>query len=516
MEGIIVIKDQRKASSRGGAKKTTEVLDNKQVTDEKVLSDFLNKSFGLKTEEAGISVNKAIKTLSRYVESGKVKVTRDALFSIENLISEIDAAISKQMNLILHHPEFQKLESAWRGLSHLVENTVVDETLKIKVLNITQRELTRTLRNYRGTAWDQSPIFKMVYEQEYGQFGGEPFGCLIADYYFDHNPQDVSLLTEISKIAAASHCPFIAAASPELMQMGNWNELANPRDIGKIFSNPEYDSWRRLRSSNDSRYVVLTLPRFLSRLPYGSKTNPLDDFAFEEEVKPDHPEDFSWINSAYAMGVNINRAFRDFGWCTRIRGIESGGSVEELPTYTFPSDEGGYEVSCPTEIAISDRREQEISDVGLLPLVFRKHSDFAAFIGAQTLHKPQLYEDPDATANARLSARLPYIFATCRFAHYLKCIVRDKIGSFSTREDMQLWLNDWLMNYVDGDPTISTEFTKARRPLAAAEVVVEDVEDDPGYYRAQFFLRPHYQLEGMTVSLRLVSKLPSNKQANNM
>ncbi|QRN41761.1 MAG: type VI secretion system contractile sheath large subunit [Neisseriaceae bacterium] len=495
-------------------KQTTKILENQELTDENILTDFLNKSFGLKTREAEASVSKAIKTLSKYVEKGNVRVTRDALFSIENIIAEIDATISKQMNLILHHPEFQSLESAWRGLSYLVENTVIDETLKIKVLNIKQNELTRVLRDYRGTAWDQSPIFKLVYEQEYGQFGGEPFGCLIGDYYFDHSPKNVSLLTEISKVAAASHCPFIAAASPELMQMGSWSELGNPRDIGKIFNNPEYDAWRRLRSSNDSRYVVLTLPRFLSRLPYGSKTLPLEEFAFEEEVRPDHPEDFSWINAAYAMGANINRAFREYGWCSRIRGVESGGAVEQLPAYTFPSDEGGYEVSCPTEIAISDRREQEISDVGLLPLVFRKHTDFAAFIGAQTLHSPQVYEDPDATANARLSARLPYIFATCRFAHYLKCIVRDKVGAFSTKEDMQIWLNNWLMYYVDGDPTISTEYTKAIRPLAAAEVVVEDIEDDPGYYRAQFFLKPHYQLEGMNISLRLVSKLPSNKEVN--
>lgn len=483
----------------------------KDVSDKEILDNLLNKSFGLKTDEAKTSVKRAIGTLSKYVNDGKVKVSQDVLLTIESLIADIDSAISDQVNLILHHPDFQKLESAWRGLSYLVDNVEIDETIKIRVLNITQDELARNLRSFRGAAWDQSPIFKMIYEQEYGQFGGEPYGCIIGDYYFDHSPQSVSLLTEMSKIAAAAHCPFIAAASPKLMQMSNWNELGNPRDIGKIFSTPEYASWRRLRSSNDSRYLALTLPRFLSRLPYGAKTNPLEDFAFEEIVRPDHPEDFSWINSAYAMGVNINRAFKDYGWTSRIRGIESGGSVEELPTYTFPSDEGGYEINCPTEIAISDRREQEISDAGLLPLVFRKNSDFAAFIGSCTLHSPQLYEDPDATANARLSARLPYIFATCRFAHYLKCIVRDKVGSFSTREEMQRWLNDWLMNYVDGDPTLSTEATKALRPLAAAEVVVEDIEDDPGYYRANFYLRPHYQLEGMTVSLRLVSKLPSNK-----
>ncbi|CNC25072.1 EvpB family type VI secretion protein [Yersinia pseudotuberculosis] len=480
---------------------------------ENELDDILKRSFRPRTDEASATVRRAIGTLAAYANKGQVKVNRDVVLTIESLVAEIDEKLSDQMNLILHHKEFQKLESAWRGLSYLVDNTDANETLKIRVLNISQDELGKTLRRYRGSAWDQSPIFKQVYEHEYGQFGGEPFGCMIGDYEFDHSPQSVALLTELAKVAAAAHCPFITSSSPSIMQMNNWRELGNPRDIGKIFTTPEYAPWRRLRESNDSRYLVLTLPRFLSRLPYGAKNHPIDDFAFEEVVSPHASEDFTWANAAYAMGVNINRAFNEYGWCSRIRGIESGGSVEELPAYAFPSDEGGYELTCPTELAISDRRENELSNAGFLPLVYRKNSDFAAFIGSCTLHAPANYDDPDATANARLSARLPYIFATCRFAHYLKCIVRDKIGSFRSRDDMQLWLNDWVMNYVDGDPSISTEATKAKRPLAAAEVQVEDVEDDPGFYRAHFYLRPHYQLEGMTVSLRLVSKLPSNKDS---
>ncbi|MFZ1872977.1 MAG: type VI secretion system contractile sheath large subunit [Chania sp.] len=476
------------------------------------LDEILKRSFRPRTDEASSAVRRAIGTLAAYANKDKVKVNRDVVLTIESLVAEIDEKLSEQMNHILHHKEFQKLESAWRGLSYLVDNTDTNETLKIRVLNISKDELAKTLRRYRGSAWDQSPIFKQIYEHEYGQFGGEPFGCMIGDYEFDHSPQSVALLTELAKVAAAAHCPFIASASPTIMQMNNWQELGNPRDIGKIFTTPEYAPWRRLRESNDSRYLVLTLPRFLSRLPYGTKTLPIDDFAFEEVVSPYAIDDFAWANAAYAMGVNINRAFNEYGWCSRIRGIESGGSVEELPTYAFPSDEGGYELTCPTELAISDRRENELSNAGFLPLVYRKHSDFAAFIGSCTLHAPTEYEDPDATANAKLSARLPYIFATCRFAHYLKCIVRDKIGSFRSRDDMQIWLNDWLMNYVDGDPSISTEATKAKRPLAAAEVHVKEVEDDPGFYRAHFYLRPHYQLEGMTVSLRLVSKLPSSKE----
>jgi type VI secretion system protein ImpC len=308
------------------------------------------------------------------------------------------------------------------------------------------------------------------------------------------------------------HCPFIAAASPTVMLMDSWQELANPRDLTKLFQTPEHAAWRSLREAEDSRYIGLTLPRFLARLPYGSKTNPVEEFDFEEETAGADSSKYTWANSAYTMGANINRAFKLYGWCTRIRGVESGGAVEELPTHTFPTDDGGVDMKCPTEIAISDRREAELAKNGFMPLIHKKNTDFAAFIGAQSLQKPAEYDDPDATANANLAARLPYLFATCRFAHYLKCIVRDKIGSFKERDTMERWLQDWIMNYVDGNPAISSEETKARRPLAAAEVVVEDVEGNPGYYTSKFFLRPHYQLEGLTVSLRLVSKLPSGKE----
>jgi type VI secretion system protein ImpC len=320
------------------------------------------------------------------------------------------------------------------------------------------------------------------------------------------------MLGEMAKISAARHCPFIAAASPTVMLMDSWQELANPRDLTKLFQTPEHAAWRSLRESEDSRYIGLTLPRFLARLPYGSRTNPVEAFDFEEDTAGADSSKYTWANSAYSMGANINRAFKLYGWCTRIRGVESGGAVEDLPTHTFPTDDGGVDMKCPTEIAISDRREAELAKNGFMPLIHKKNTDFAAFIGAQSLQKPAEYDDPDATANANLAARLPYLFATCRFAHYLKCIVRDKIGSFKERDTMERWLQDWIMNYVDGNPATSSEETKARRPLAAAEVVVEDVEGNPGYYTSKFFLRPHYQLEGLTVSLRLVSKLPSGKE----
>jgi type VI secretion system protein ImpC len=475
------------------------------------LSTLLQKEFKPKTDEAKEAVERAVQTLAQQALSQTKLISTDVVQSIEAIIAELDRKLTEQVNVILHHEDFQQLEGAWRGLHYLVNNTETDEMLKIRFMNISKQDVGKTLKRYKGTAWDQSPIFKKVYEEEYGQFGGEPFGCLVGDYYFDQTPPDVELLSELARVSSAAHTPFIAGTSPTVMQMGSWQELANPRDLTKIFTTPEYAGWRSLRESEDSRYIGLAMPRFLARLPYGAKTSPVEEFDFEEETGAADHSRYTWANSAYAMAVNINRSFKLYGWCSRIRGVESGGAIEGLPTHTFPTDDGGVDMKCPTEIAISDRRENELAKNGFMPLIHRKNSDFAAFIGAQSLHKPAEYDDPDATANANLGARLPYLFACCRFAHYLKCIVRDKIGSFKERSDMQRWLQNWIMNYVDGDPAHSTETTKAQKPLAAAEVVVEDVEGNPGWYTSKFYLRPHYQLEGLTVSLRLVSKLPSAK-----
>ncbi|MFH8136203.1 type VI secretion system contractile sheath large subunit [Pantoea osteomyelitidis] len=475
-------------------------------------SSLLEKEFKPKTDQAKAAVESAVKTLAEQALANSVTMAEDAYKYIASIIAEIDRKLSEQINLILHHSEFQQLESAWRGLHYLVNNTETDEKLKIRFMDISKNELRRNLKRYKGVGWDQSPLFKQIYEEEYGQLGGEPYGCLIADYYFDHTAPDVDMLSSISKIAAAAHAPFIAGASPSVMQMESWQELANPRDLTKIFTqNLEYTAWNTLRESEDSRYIGLAMPRFLARLPYGINTNPVDHFEFEETTEGADHSKYVWSNAAYAMAVNINRSFKEYGWCTTIRGVESGGAVENLPCHTFPTDDGGVDMKCPTEIAISDRREAELAKNGFMPLIHRKNTDYAAFIGAQSLQKPAEYYDPDATANANLSARLPYMFACSRFAHYLKCIVRDKIGSFQTRESMQNWLNDWIVNYVDGDPVNSSQAIKARRPLAAAEVVIEDIEGNPGYYQAKFFLKPHFQLEGLTVSLRMVAKLPSAK-----
>ncbi|HSZ92955.1 MAG TPA: type VI secretion system contractile sheath large subunit [Acetobacteraceae bacterium] len=428
---------------------------------------------------------------------------------IEAAIAAIDRRLSEQLNLILHHVDFQRMEATWRGLSFLVGGIENSFMQKIKVLDISKQELGRTLRKFRGTAWDQSPIFKKIYEEEYGQFGGEPFGVVIGDYAFDHSPQDVQLLGDMAQIAAAAHAPFIAAAAPSVMQMESWGELANPRDLTRIFQTPEYAAWRSLRESEDARYLGLCMPRFLARLPYGARTDPVEAFDFEEQTDGPDASRHLWTNAAYALAANIARAFEQYGWCVRIRGVDTGGIVEGLPVLSFPTADGAVDVKCSTEIALSERREADLAQAGLIPLVHRKHAGTAAFISAQSLQMPRQYDDPAATASANLSARLPYLFACCRFAHYLKCMVRDKVGSSMDKMQLSKWLQEWLLGYVDGAPDRSSEEWKAAHPLVNARVTLLEKPDSPGHYEARFFLRPHYQLEGLTAVLRIVSRLPA-------
>ena len=458
------------------------------------------------------TVDAAVATLAEQALANVSVVSGDVIRTIESVIAELDRKLTSQVNRVIHHEDFQKLESAWRGLHHLVNNTETDELLKIRVLPVGKKELGKSLAKFKGVAWDQSPIFRKIYTAEYSQFGGEPFGALVGDFEFDHSPQDVEMLGEISKVAAAAHCPFVAAAGAGLVKMDSWQDLPNPRDLAKVFATPDYAAWKSLRESEDSRYLALTLPRFLARLPYGARTVPVEGFAFEEETDGTDHDKYCWANSAYAMATNITGSFKRYGWCSMIRGVESGGVVDSLPVHTFPTDDGGVDMKCPTEVAIDDRREKELSDLGFLPLLHKKNHDYAAFIGAQSLQKPKQYEGQgaaDANASANLSARLPYLFACCRFAHYLKAIVRDKVGSFKERDAMETWLNDWIKNYVHSAPHLADQEALAMKPLAAARVDVQEVEGNPGYYTSQFFLRPHYQLEGLEVSLRLVSKLPT-------
>ncbi len=477
------------------------------------LSSLLKKEFKPRTDTAEQAVESAVQTLAQQALANTALVKDDVVQSIEAMISALDAKIGKQLDKILHHPDFQQLEGAWRGLHYLVNNTETDETLKIRVLNVSKKDLGKTFSKFKGTAWDQSPLFKQLYEQEFGQLGGHPYGLLVGDYQFDQSPPDVEIMRGMAQVAAAAHAPFLASPKPSLFQMESWQELANPRDLTKIFQTPEYAAWRSFRQSDDSKYIGLAMPRFLARLPYGANTMPAEGMTYEEESLGGKHEQYVWANAAYAMAANITRSFKQYGWCTSIRGVESGGAVANLPSHTFATDDGGVDMKCPTEIAISDRREAELAKNGLMALVHRKNSDFAAFISANSIHQPAEYEDAAASANAALGSRLPYMFATCRFAHYLKCIVRDKVGGFASAASMQQFLQSWILNYVDGDPEGSSEMVKATHPLAGAEVVVTENKSNPGYYSAQFFLRPHYQLEGLNISLRLVSELPSQRAA---
>lgn len=471
---------------------------------------LLQTSFAAKTDQRLSAVKSAVQTLAENALAGTTRIQGDVLSYVEGIIAEIDKKLSKQLNLIMHHQDFTKLEGSWRGLQHLVFNTESDTMLKIKVMNISKKEIHRTMKSYKGAMWDQSPLFKKIYEEEFGTPGGFPLGAIVGDYEFDHSAPDVECLRDLSKIAATAHCPFIAAASANLLNLESWQQLGDKRDLAKIFDTVEYASWKSLRESEDSRFIGLALPRFLSRLPYSTKNNPVDAFAFEEDASSFDHSNYVWSNAAYAMGVNITRAFKKSGWCAQIRGMESGGLVENLPVHAFPTDDGGVDMKCPTEIAITDRREHELARLGFMPLSHWKNTDYAAFIGAQSLQKPAKFDDKDATANANLSARLPYLFPVCRFAHYLKCIVRDKIGSFKERDEMETWLNSWIMQYVTDSG--AADEAKAEKPLAGAEVTVQANPEDPGYYRAQFYLRPHFQLEGVNISLRLVSRLPAERK----
>jgi type VI secretion system protein ImpC len=470
-------------------------------------SALLQKEFKPNDDKRKSRIEEAVQTLAQQALADAATIGDDVFTTVDAMRAALDRKLSEQMNEIIHHPDFQKLESAWRGLHYLVMNTSTGKDMKIRVMNMSKDECRKMFRQYRDAAWDQSPLFKKIYESEFGQLGGQPYGAFVCDYSFDHSAPDLEVMKGLSKIGAAAHAPMIAGAAPGLFGMDSWTELSNPRDLAKLFDATDYMAWRTFRESEDSRYMALTMPRFLGRPTYGAKSEPVEAFDFEEDTNGDHDKHL-WLNAAYAMGTRITEAFTTWGWCTRIRGVESGGTVEGLPTATFPTDDGGVDQKCPTEIAISDRREAELSNAGLLALIHRKNTDQATFIGGQTLHKPKAYESSDATANANLSARLPYIFASCRFAHYLKCMVRDWVGSTREAPALQRDLNDWVMQYVDGAPATSSEATKARAPLKAAKVEIIPDENNPGYYKGKFMFVPHYQLEGMDIALSMVSRLP--------
>jgi type VI secretion system protein ImpC len=453
-----------------------------------------------------------VKTLVEQALSGTVTFDNNLTRTFDRAIAAIDAKLSAQLNEIMHHPRFTQLEGTWRGLHYLVQNSETGTAMKLRVLNLSKRDLNRDLT--RAVEFDQSQLFKKIYENEFGSPGGEPYGALIGDYEWTAHPDDIESLRLISNIAAGAFAPFISAASAKLFGFKDWTELSRPRDLAKIFETQEYTKWRSYRDTEDARFVNLVMPRTLARLPYGAATKPIDEFAYEEAPLdaagaglPMAHTDYCWMNAAYVMGARLTNAFATTGFCTAIRGAEGGGKVENLPTHVFKSDDGDLDTKCPTEIAITDRREFELSNLGFLPLCHYKNTDYSVFFGAQSTQKPKKYDRPGATANAAISARLPYIMATSRFAHFLKVMARDKIGAFMEASDVENWLNRWINNYVNANENAGQEM-KARFPLREARVEVKEIPGKPGSYNAVAWMRPWLQMEELTTSLRMVARIP--------
>jgi type VI secretion system protein ImpC len=488
-------------------KSTSPAAAVEQTTETSLLDQIVQEGrFGKETtaRERGKDL---IKEFISQVSSGELAVSKDTEAMINARIAQIDHLVSLQLNQVMHAPEFQKLEASWRGLRYLMDNSETGTMLKIRVLNASKKDLLRDLQ--KAPEFDQSAMFKKVYEDEYGIFGGEPFGALIGDYEFGKHPEDIELLEKVSNVAAAAHAPFLTAAEASLMNLDSFTNLGQPRDLAKIYDSTEFAKWKSFRQSEDSRYVGLCVPHILMRLPYGKDTKPVDGFNYEEGVDGTDHSKYLWGNAAYALGARLTSAFSMYGWCAAIRGVEGGGLVEGLPAHNFRTDEGDIALKCPTEIAITDRREKELADLGFVPLVHCKNTDYAAFFSVQSAQKPKLYDKEAANANARLSSQLPYILAVSRFAHYLKAMMRDKIGSFMSRAECERFLNEWINNYVISDDTAGPVL-KARRPLKEARVEVTEVAGKPGAYRAVAFLRPHFQLDEIAVSLRLVAELPQS------
>ncbi|MCJ2077083.1 type VI secretion system contractile sheath large subunit [Methylobacterium sp. E-016] len=473
---------------------------------------LLDQAIGATKTSDPTEVQDLLRTLTQEAMAGTISFDKNLTLTITRAIEAIDAKLSQQLSAVIHHPDFQKLEGSWRGLNYLVKNSETGSSLKLRVMNLSKKDLHKDLT--KAVEFDQSQIFKKIYEAEFGVAGGEPIGAMIGDYEFGAGAEDMEILQGMSNVAAASFAPFITAANSRMFGLESFTELSKPRDLEKIFASPEYIKWRSFRDSEDSRFVSLVMPRVLARVPYGTTGKTIEEFNFEEApisadgvVSGMTADKFTWMNASYALGQRLTDAFAQYGWCTAIRGAEGGGKVENLPSFTFTSDDGDTDQQCPTEIGITDRRESELSKLGFLPLCHYKNTDYAVFFGAQTTQKPKKYDNPDATANAAISARLPYMMASSRFAHYLKVMARDKIGSFMEASDCSAWLNDWIGNYVNGNSAAGQEM-KARFPLAAAEVVVKEVPGAPGSYNAVAYMRPWLQMEELTTSLRMVARIP--------
>lgn len=487
------------ASASAAAATTTSLLD-----------EIVDQSRVARSDAEHTRAKDIIGELVREVLQGTVVVSDNLSVTLDARVAELDQLISAQLSEVMHNAAFQKLESSWTGLHYLCKQTSTGAGMKIQLLNATKKELIKDFKT--AIDFDQSALFKKVYEEEFGTFGGAPFGTLIGDFDITRQPEDMYFVEQMSHVAAAAHAPFISAASPELFGLETFTDLGKPRDMSKVFDTVDYAKWRSFRESEDARYVGLTLPRFLGRLPYNPKDGTATEgFNFVEDVDGTDHAKYLWVNTAYAMGARLTAAFESYGWCAAIRGVEGGGLVEDLPTHTFKTDEGEVALKCPTEIAVTDRREKELSDLGFIPLVHCKNTDYAAFFGTQSTQRAKKYDSDAANANAVLSAQLQYMFSVCRIAHYLKAMMRDKIGSFASANNVEEFLNRWIRQYVVEDDNANQE-TKAMYPLREASVQVSEVPGRPGVYRAVSFIRPHFQLDELSVSLRLVAELPQSQK----
>lgn len=475
-----------------------------------LLDSIVERSRIARTEKEHDRAKSLIGELAKEVMAGTITVSENMTLALDKRIAEIDAMISSQLSKIMHHEDFQKVESTWRGLYYFCQETPAHSLIKIRMMNTTKRELIKDFQS--ATDFDQSTLFKKIYEEEYGSFGGAPYATLIGDFEFDRTPEDMYLLEQISHVAAAAHAPFISAASPSMFGLESFTDIDRPRDVSKIFETAEYVQWRSFRESEDARYVALTIPRVLGRLPYHPREGTVTEgFNYIEEVSGEHHNEYLWMNASYAFGTRLTNAFDLHGWCAAIRGVEGGGLVEGLPVHSFKTNDGEVIFKCPTEIAITDRREKELSDLGFIPLVHCKNTDYAAFFGAQSVQKAKKYDNDIANANSALSGQIQYIMAVSRIAHYLKAMMRDKVGSFASAGNVEVFLNDWLSQYILLDDGASQE-AKAQYPLREASIKVVENPAEPGHYKSVVFLRPHFQLDELSVSLRLVTELPQSSQ----
>lgn len=421
-------------------------------------------------------------------------------------IGDIDARVSAQVNEIVHAVPFQRLEAAWRGVAYLVAQTEASAAVKVRLLQVSKSDLLRDLE--AASEFDQSTLFKKIYEEEYGIFGGEPFGVLVGDYEFGRHPQDVALLERLAGVAAAAHAPFLAAAGPALFGWESFAQLSLPTDLPRLFSTTEYVKWRAFRDMEDARYVGLTLPRMLLREPYRSETVDVESFVFREDVEGPDSARYLWGNAAFALGARVADAFARTGWSAAIRGVEGGGLVRGLPSPSVETDAGQVVVKGPLEYAVTEEREKALADCGFVPLAHCKGTEYAVFFSVQSCQRPRPYDTDEANANARLATQLQYILATSRFAHYLKVMMRDKTGAVTEQRQAEDYLNRWLMDYCLGNPESADLEARARKPLRDGHVTVREARGKPGSYEAVIHLQPHFQLDELTVALRLVTELP--------